>query len=426
MIVLVITHMEKQLSAIEYTNFNLCFENYLESIQKLRLAISHGYLSYENLLLIEPILPQLQQLIVLAREQLLNPNRTSLYAIMPVLDNLKLFLNEQTLGAVCLVSKEISEAMILKCGIDNVNIYVAMYNLKTNTDTNIDVPIFFGDEILEIQIPQQIIKKRHLRTLLGPEKYFKDRRNNEIFFMSDLEYLLSMFANKGICLEICIPRTICIVCKKIKSISDTHDNCFDTYLREKNLESSHNKNAAIPISNHKNKKQHKNFYSAYDDNDHNDDYTNTDNGFYSQYLYGNRSKNDMIKPICSHRSIKRLYMCEYMYPELVFYAEKNNFFPVPPISKSQIILCENKYPCCDDCYYIKYDLDEIPNKAHYSQIYHKKIWDYFKKNQLPADINKCKSIFKIPPECITANIGYLTPCETCKYPFFFHNICYDS
>ena len=401
--------MKTAIANFDYTTCNLHNESFTILFKKIRTAADYGYISYENLLSYKSVISQLHTSITNAEEKILDINRTTLYSIIPVLDHLKLFLTEESMGVLSLLSKEMNEAMISKYGINNVRLYIIKHYLKSGNNNDTSINFFHNDRLIVLEMRNHIIMKRQLRILLGCEKYFQDPDNYEIFFMSDLKYVLEMFATKGICTKILLPKTICIICKEVKSIDNVHHTCFDAYMRTNNMLHRHNKTY--------------NTTSNYYESDNGEDN-------FDPCEFGNSAIDYEKKFLCEHYYKSRLFTCEYMYPELIFHFDENNFFPAPHVLKSEIVPCEKKklcYETCMKCYYFISTKYGTQLKEFYTSSQHNKIWDCFRTNTLPAKTkNECKGIYQIPIKCITDKISDLTPCDICTFPRFFHNINFDK
>ena len=411
--------MKTAIAQLDYTTFNLYDESFSLLIKKFQMAADHGYLSYNSLLSYEPKILQLYKSIVLAQEKISDVNRATLYSIVPALDHMRLFLTDESIGAVSLLSKEMNEAMVSKYGTNNARLYIIKCYLKSVNNDNIPIKIFHGNQLVMLEMKNRIIMKRQLRVLIGCHKYFQDPNNREIFFMTDLKYVLEIFANKRICMEILLPKTICVICKKVKSIDNIHHTCFDTYIQKNNILDMHNQifdavaSGRVLVSN----------------ND------KSDESGCNAHVLGDSTIDYEKKSLCGHYR-KRLYTCEYMYPELLSYFDKNNFFPAPYTLKSEIVPCDfisrkkfidsGKKKTCTNCYYFISRNCNI-EKKFYKPLQHDKMWDYFRTNTIPLKTkSKCKGIYQIPINCITDKISDLTPCDICTFPRFFHNIDLDK
>ena len=388
--------MEKSVIVLEdYVNCNINSKSFLESIKKFQLAVEHGYLSYDNLVAYEPEVCRLHEQIVQAKEKILSDKRITLCLLIPAFDHLRLFLTAESVGSISLVCKEINEAMVCKYGFADTKASIIKYRLSTKDNKRtIGVKVPYLNQIFTVPIVYDITLKKQLRILLGCERYFRDDNNHELFFISDLEYVLKMANNKKISMELCFPKKICVICKKMKSVGDTHDECFDLYVQN-------------------------NCPKYYDDHYH-------PIYFSRNFKHANRT-DYILKCLGPSRDCHRLYRCEYIYPELIScFDTSQNLFPVPRTKKSEIVLCAGG-TYCENCIYYTCNNGGEPRTAHYSGPYHKRTWNYFQNNIIPPRIKKkCRGVYKIPIDCITNKISYMTPCDLCNYPRFFHNIDFSQ
>ena len=438
--------MKTAIHDLDYTTFSLHDESFLLLMKKFRMAADHGYLSYNSLLSYEPEILQLHKSIIAAQEKILDVNRTTLYSIIPALDHMRLFLTDEAMGSVSLVSKQMNEMISSKYGI-SVKLYIVKYNLAAGNNV-IPVKFFHNNQSVTLEMKNRIVMKRQLRALLGCEKYFRDLSNYEIFFMSDLKYVLEMFATKGICTRILVPKTICVICKEVKSIDNLHHECFDSYAKANNMVNIHNKTFNAIVSTRENAKRFSGSHPSFvgdesrgSNNDEDSDDYNEEESIHDSRILKGTSIDYEIKSLCNHYYGQRLFTCEYMYPELIFYFNKNNFFPAPRVLKSEIVACDLisrkkiidsaggkvcTKQCRNCCYFVSTECG-VERKDFYTPLQHDKIWTCFRTNTLPLKTrNKCRGKYQIPTKCITDKISDLTPCNICTFPRFFHNINFDK
>ena len=423
--------MDKLIESIDYTNCNIHISSFIKMIDKIILVTNTGYISDDNLSVINSKLVTLCNAIDVEKIKNHDGNRISLETILPATDHLKIICKKYTLGSFSLVSKKINEIMIHKYGEQQIDLYRIHYYLKqiSSKTTIKNVNVMFKNKIRQMPMSLEIIMKKQLRNLIGAEKYFK--QYSEIFYMSDLKYISNMFIIEGhLCPKLFIPNTICIFCKEIKSFYNLHINCYDRYITNNFNKKIHNEKY------NKNKLHNKKIHydlsynSSYDEEDE---------------YYGLKQDLSLIEyTLCKHiGSIS--FNCNYIYPELIYLSliKQKKYFPVPKMCKSDIVICsntnmlsteknlkkvikkepKNKKPLCSTCTYTECDSEGDTKIRKYDHIDHDYIWNCFNKNIIPSKTrNICKKNFLLSPNHINNNISHLTPCHTCSYPRFFHNI----
>jgi hypothetical protein len=147
----------------------------------------------------------------------------NLQDIYPVLQHLKLFLKDEDMGAMALVSTSLnySVGQVFK----DYCLYILMHILIHSEylyDNKINLKV--NDENFIVCIPRKIIAHKQLRLLMGREEYFK--KYTHIFFKDDLVYLSY---NNGTLIG--SYSSVCVFCEKPNLDQYQHEKCMMDYYK---------------------------------------------------------------------------------------------------------------------------------------------------------------------------------------------------
>lgn len=327
------------------------------------------------------------------------------------LDHLQIYFDNTSFGAISLVSKSHHQMIVEKFGTEKTEIFILEHYIQHPIYSKLSANIKSThlNEIINHKISLNIIAKKKLRKIIGPELFFKS--HTELFFESDLEYMGILHQN-GICTKLMVPATVCVFCREIKSFKNMHSNCYDIYHMEHFPHVNRGKTVSFGIK--------------------------TPNIL---------DENFMEISNCMCNKSKKIMYC-YLCPELIELVKINyeKYFGLKTVFDTKLSVCTKKHNC--DCKYWKLDKHgEISYNSHdlnYGK--HMTNWIiyttlvYLKINPSLADVkhtcqsddyvsnNECKSCyidsichkFIIPPTSIYHTISIHTPCFTCDKPKFLH------
>ncbi len=321
------------MAEINNTNCNDHIDDFIQMATDIHSVIKNGYVSDENLtMLISNLEPLLESVI---QSKKIIQNNVGLDMIFPAMDHLKIFCDGPDLGSMALVSKSFYDLMVQKYGQTQTELYVLehYFNHDEYHGKVSNINLSFGNEMATLPIDLNIINQKKLRKLIGPKEYFEN--NDYLFFKSDIMYLADMF-NQGICVELCIPDRICIFCGEIKSMNNTHVNCYKFYVKHNMklfMHREHNSHSDEDgdDSNFDEDSDNSNSDADSDNfnyNDDNSDYeTRTQDPFLSYYNVIDLEHCTEFYP-CKRKHISvtepRKIYCSYLYPELLYFSKKNN------------------------------------------------------------------------------------------------------
>jgi hypothetical protein len=136
-----------------------------------------------------------------------NPNYPTLTALQPALDHLESFIDDETYGAICLLSKSHYHMILSRLGQTKMDTCILQHYAKNPT---------YPENL-------HISAKRELRRILGKEFYYE--KHEEVFVESDLEYCVELH-KQGKCIGLITPTRICIFCKGINDWNHDYDKCY--------------------------------------------------------------------------------------------------------------------------------------------------------------------------------------------------------
>ncbi len=179
--------------------------------------IKNKYVSYDELDELIVNLDSLLKLSIQSKHSMLTEPNYGLDVIFPAINHLQLFLDEEDLGTIALISKTLYNLMVLNFTSIRTEIYIIKHYIK-HYKYNVNIDFNINEKILSVPIPVNIVKLKQLRNLIGCEEYFK----KHIFIFSKLDLLYIVFnknepINKSYC--------VCVFCEKFILDHDKHERC---------------------------------------------------------------------------------------------------------------------------------------------------------------------------------------------------------
>lgn len=164
-------------------------------------------------------------------EKIQNPNHPTLTVLYPVLDALHGFIDDATYGAIALLSTSHYEMIKNKLGEAKLDICILKHYIHDRRSTEIykKFQTIVNDKIVEYKVSLDILAKKRLRLIIGPELYFKEYK--EALVPEDLDYVAELH-NKGECIVLQSAKNVCIFCKSIINIHNTK-NCYEAWRKKK-------------------------------------------------------------------------------------------------------------------------------------------------------------------------------------------------
>jgi len=203
--------------------------NYIDTITP---TIKNKYVAYNDLNLLIEKMGSLLKVTIDSKNSILSEPHYGLDIIFPAIHYLKLFLDEEDLGSIALVSKKLYNLMVSNFTQLKVDICILHHYIK-NSVYDYDVNINFVVEGQNLLVPINIsdIANKKLRILIGYEGYwqlYKDVRSS--YFRDD--YIELYHETKEIRYYDTI---VCIFCKKLNLYRDEHTHCaFEYYENTSN------------------------------------------------------------------------------------------------------------------------------------------------------------------------------------------------
>ncbi len=352
---------------IDNTSSNIHIEYLIKNMDKINSAISNGYVSDKNLSELLARLPVLLETVSDTKKRILSGNNVGLDFILPALDHLRIFLTNDMMGSIALVSKSLNQAITKAHGPKQTELFILAHYLEHPIYKYKEslVKILFEGNILIVPIDMHIIMKKRLRNIIGPELYFKE--HDEIFYVSDIDHILNSQGN-NYRIVTCMPYESCVFCKEIKTLQNIHIDCARNY---------HKLNKSI---------------------------------------------------VPKQYETKRFY-CKNIFPELthLFYMNNKKYFPPPKFDKISFMSkfdIEIMETCEINCYY-KGIIGK--NKKSYTKEKCDYFWKCIDTNTMPEEFKTtCRGYYLIRRTCINEKCCDFTPCQLCRLPRFLHQIDYDK
>ena len=395
--------LTKNITQIDVFNFYDGGQVCIDFLNKLNELFKLGYFPHNHLQQILPIVENIVENINKKQEEIFNINYPTLCNIEMALDPLDKYIDNMTYGSMALVSKDhytminnkLGESRITEC------IYEHFIHHPVYTDQYKIIKLKVGDTIFNYNMPLNIIALKNLRKLIGPELYFE--KYGEVFFRSDLTYIVKILNEKNICIKLESPHTVCMICEEIKTINDPHANCMKNY-KKKFAHTSKTRNFNTHIHN---------IYEQCD-NDININ-INTD------HLLCN----------CV-RTAKMEVSLKYLHKELVEYCKINytKYFTINNIFNPNLKWCNGGKQCRDCGLMTQYNygkawdiydhIKNITDKTLVPDYIDDKTCFYNSKTPMNKLISSICNAFVLPHKYIGKEIRSCTPCYTCHKPFFLH------
>lgn len=209
--------LSKSIKNISMFNFEEHSPLCIHFLKKMNAMIKLGYISNDSLSEINIQIQNISEAIITKQNNIQKNTYPSLCSISDAMEHLKLYIDDATFGSIALCSKSHYQMILNFFGDSLLEIFI-LKHYSTNEEYIIRASkIKIGDT--NINMPLNIIARKKLRKIIGPELYFKS--NCEVFFKSDLEYVKT--CNKFN--AFIIPNTVCLMCCEIKSANNMHSNC---------------------------------------------------------------------------------------------------------------------------------------------------------------------------------------------------------
>jgi hypothetical protein len=410
------------ISMVNHTKFG---DFSVEFMAKLEEMVKLGYLPLNSLSI---LIDQMFIILPLAMEkksEIKNKLYPTLCTIAPALDELRIHLDDATLGAITLISKSHYAMIWSKFGQFELECFLSRHYIRhpSYSKKSTEVQTKHG----ATNVPLNIIAMRKLRRLIGPEAYFKEC--NELFFQEDLEYVYQ-FSN----VVLRIPRTVCVFCEEIETSQNKHDLCHYSYANKQSLHSYINKQSLLTVDEgviklHGTSSKNLNRLWDYQYNRN----FNCDDNFFLFSPHGQKN--------CNYQVLN----CQHLCPKLIKLSQENydKYFSLETKFDTNLFLNGR---ASDGYYNIRDNMkQEIIYSAHlnndrYLDI-HRMIVELIKNKvrieELPCNnlrncrpaygyschnhqINNICNNYVVPLSCIHCTITMWTPCHKCYMPKFLH------
>ncbi len=144
----------------------------IEYIDKISPYIKNKYATPDDLDILINKLDTLLNISIQSKKLLVIEQHYGLDVIFPAIEHLKLFLDDEDLGALALVSKTLYDLMVINFTQFKIDICILKHYIKScKYDVNIKF-VVFGQHLF-VPIPANIIALQKLRLIIGFDEYFK-------------------------------------------------------------------------------------------------------------------------------------------------------------------------------------------------------------------------------------------------------------
>lgn len=184
---------------------------YIHNLQQLTQKITYGYYPIDSMSTVKTLCQNLIESIDKFQQKISHPNYSDLTKLQPALDALHSHIDEPTYGAIALLSTSHYSMIKNKLGESKLYICILQHYIHTPIykQTFAKFQTTIHDKVIDYEVSLDIIAKKKLRILLGPELYYKVY--NEVFFKSDLKSCVELH-DTGKCVVLRFPRKACVFC----------------------------------------------------------------------------------------------------------------------------------------------------------------------------------------------------------------------